>query len=76
MTEECDKDRIFGDIPQKWVECDDCGHVNQQSKMFPLSLSCCKTCGSLHIRIHRTPEEQKALWARQRAKRRKREQGS
>jgi hypothetical protein len=44
-------------MPQKWVECDDCGHVNLQTKAFPLKLSSCKTCGSVRIRLYKPKDK-------------------
>ena len=48
--------KFFGSYPKKMVECDDCGYVNEQPKAYPLKLSCCKTCGSTHIRLYKEPK--------------------
>jgi hypothetical protein len=52
--------KYYGNYPKKWVECDECGYVNQQPKAYPLRYSCCKTCGSMHIRLYRPPKDPQA----------------
>ena len=41
----------------KEAECDDCGGVFKIVKWIPLKFSCCKTCGSLKIRLYHSRDE-------------------
>lgn len=44
---------------RKQAECDDCAAVFDLVKWIPLKFSCCKSCGSLKIRLYKDPAERK-----------------